>query len=358
MPPNTTGDNGPAADAQIDGPRAVAVDKSGDLYVYQQADEWKGISKVAVAIGAIRKIDGVTQRINTLMVGCDPRTPPSGRNACLGVVGQLQIAPSGELLFSEFWDRRLRAFDVASRRFSLIAGNGKPESTGDGGPATEAGVLPYTFAVDAGGDTFIGESSYRIRRVDAKTGVVSSVVGNGVHGFAGDGGPALQARIGLPTSLAVDQEGNLYIADDVSGRIRQVSSSTGLIQTIGGNGKASFDAAEGAPAKGASIGTVAALAIDPDGNVLFATGGRICRISRTSGILTTIAGTGGNGSSGDGGPATRALIEPSAFAVDSRGNVFIAEYENNRIRRVDAKTGVIATVGGNGLPHRAPAPVY
>jgi sugar lactone lactonase YvrE len=165
-----------------------------------------------------------------------------------------------------------------------------------------------------------------------------------------------------PVSVAVDHSDNLYIADDTSNRIRRVDGATGIIETIAGSGPpvtGSLVSAEyrgeGELATGSRFTSPHSLAFDQDGNLLFTTTGRVCRIDK-QGYLRTVAGVGKRGFSGDGGPATGARIGADAIALDERGNLFIAEYEDNRIRRVDAKTGFISTVGGNGLPHRPRQP--
>jgi sugar lactone lactonase YvrE len=158
----------------------------------------------------------------------------------------------------------------------------------------------------------------------------------------------------------VDRSDNIYIVDDTSNRIRRVEGVTGMIDSVAGIGPSTtghFSAVEfccdGALAAKARFTSPRSLAFDSDGNLLFVVSGRVCRIDKR-GYLKTIVGVGRDGFKGDGGLATRALIGPNAIAVDERGNLFIAEYLNNRIRRVDAKSGVITTVGGNGLPHRPP----
>jgi DNA-binding beta-propeller fold protein YncE len=142
-----------------------------------------------------------------------------------------------------------------------------------------------------------------------------------------------------------------------------VDANTGIIETYAGMGavlpaRVSRFSGEGGPAVAAGIPSPRSLVLDREGNLLFLTADRICRIDRLTGILSTVAGVGQDGYSGDGGPATAARIGPVDLAVDSEGNLFIAEFGNNRIRRIDAKTGIITTVAGNGLPHRPPAAIY
>jgi hypothetical protein len=353
--PSKTGDGGPAVNAEIDGPRSIAVDGLDNLYVYQASEEWKGMTQVIDVLGSIRRIDSSRHTISTIAEGCNPpvqERPPAG---CITPISQIRFLPTGKLILAEFTYNRVRGFDPVTRRFSLIAGNGSLAFDGDGGPAIQAGMIdPEGITVDHAGNIFIGSRGY-IRRVDAKTGIVSTLAGTGGLGSAGDRGPALAAQVGLPFHLAVDTSGNVYFANSRTYRIQKIDAGTGTIETIAGNDENKFSG-DGGPAKAASIGLVHDLAVDPLGNVLFAIFGRVCRIERNTGVMTTVAGSGENGFSGDGGVATQARTEPDAIAVDSEGNLFIAEYLNARIRRVDAKTGVITTFAGNGLPRRNPAP--
>jgi hypothetical protein len=349
-PSESRGDNGLAVEAEISGPRQIAVDEKGNLYVYQSAFEYKGIQRRAQR-GAIRKIDSATHKITTLAVGCEPRPQlPPVRGLCFGLVTHL-VASSSRLLLSDLDSDMLWSLELASRRLSAIAGNGGREPAGDGGLATQAGIFaPRGFAVDDSGNIFMCDPSRRsIRRVDAGTGTISTVAGNG--------GAAAGAQLITPMNVAIDRDRNLYVADAAAFRILRVDATTGIIETIAGSGQNGFRG-EGGPAKAASLDVVGDVASDSAGNVYFMTGWRICRIDRRTGILSTLAGTGEAGFSGDGGSATQARIGAYAFAMDGNGNLFTAEYEANRIRRVDAKTGIITTVGGNGFPQRAPTPVY
>lgn len=360
-PAESKGDNGLAIDAEINGPRQISVDEKGNIYIYQSARVYRGIQILRIERGAIRKIDSSTHKITTLAVGCEPRLhAPPLPGLCFGFLTHLS-ASSHRLLLSDLDFDKVWALDVGSLRLSLIAGNGDRglagdgESGGNGKSSVQTGIgAPMGLAVDDDGNVLVC-SSHRVRRVDAKTGIISTVAGTGRPGLAGDGGPAVKAELTSPTGVAVDRIGNLYIADAASFRIRRVNAATGIIETIAGDGQRGFKG-EGGLAKAASLNVVGDVALDSDGNVFFTTGWRICRVDRLTGVISTLAGTGEAGISGDGGLATLASIEPYAFAVDKDGNLFIAEYENNRIRRVDSKTGIITTVGGNGLPHRQPAP--
>jgi len=180
--PKGVGDGGPAIEAELNAPSSVVVDKDGNLYVYE-------------ALGrAIRRIDSATGKIDTVAAECyspGQKPPPTG---CFGPVSHLQIAPDGRLLLSEYTFNRLSAFDLRTQRFSVIAGNGSLRSDGDGGLATQAGVpVPHGFTIDSRGNIIICDSGQYIRRVDSKTGIISTVAGSGKRGFAGDRGQALAA---------------------------------------------------------------------------------------------------------------------------------------------------------------------
>jgi DNA-binding beta-propeller fold protein YncE len=346
------GDNGPAIKAQFNAPSRLALDARGNIYVYESL------------AGAIRRIDQSTHRITTVAEECNPPGQKPTPTGCFGPISGLQVMNSGDVLFSEFTFNRVSLYDPVGRRFTVIAGNGDLTSTGDGGQARDAGLtVPHCLTLSHSTDMFVCDSSHFIRRIDTKTGIISRVAGSGKRGFAGDGGPALNAQFVTPLSVAVDRQGNVFIADDTSNRIRRVGGNTGIIETYAGIGavppaRVPRFSGEGGPAVAAGIPAPRSLILDREENLFFLTTDRICRIDRLTGILSTVAGMGQDGYSGDGGPATAARIGPVDLALDSEGNLFIAEFENNRIRRIDAKTGIITTVAGNGLPHRPPAATY
>jgi hypothetical protein len=219
---------------------------------------------------------------------------------------------------------------------------------GDGGPAAKALLnLPTSVAIGPAGDLYFCDWNARIRKVDARTGLVTTIAGIGIRGFAGDGGPAASALLGGPGSIAVDAGGNVYFADAYNHRVRQVSAATGIIATVAGNGS-ELDRNESGLAISVGIGIPSGITADAAGNLYITNGAdRVRKIEAGSGNIITVAGAGGSRHSGDGGPAVLAqLHQPSAVAVDAEGNLYIAARGEHRIRKVDAATGIITTIAG------------
>jgi trimeric autotransporter adhesin len=241
---------------------------------------------------------------------------------------------------------------AASGTITTVAGTGAKGSSGDGGPAVNAQLAsPGAIAVDGVGNLFIADGN-SIRKV-SPGGIISTVAGNGTAGFSGDGGPAITAQLDAPSGLAVDATGNLYIADYENSRVRKVSTN-GIISTVAGNGQWGTSG-DGGPAIDAQLLDPVALALDSVGDLYItdcdcdedASGGaRIRKVSVGSGTITTVAGTGLAGFTGDGGQATSALLNhPTAIAVDGAGDLFVADSFNYRIRKVSSG-GIITTVAG------------
>src|SRR5439155_445403 len=240
-----------------------------------------------------------------------------------------------------------------SGQLTTVAGNGTEGFSGDGGPATNAALSgPQGVYIDSAGNIFIADSlNDRIREVDAATGIIHTVAGNGNFGFSGDGGPATSAELHSPSGVFGDSAGNIFIADSGNERIREVVAATGIIHTVAGNGNFGFSG-DGGPAPDAELVTPSGVFVDISGNIFIADrdNNRIRKVVAATGNIQTVAGNGTFGYSGDGGPATSATINvPSDVYADSAGNLFVADSFNNRIRKVVAATGDIQTVAGNGI---------
>jgi sugar lactone lactonase YvrE len=207
-------------------------------------------------------------------------------------------------------------------------------------------------ALDARGNVYIADTyNYRVRKVNAR-GKITTVAGNGAYGYSGDGGPATRAKLQFVVGVALDQKGNLYIADPAdegaNTRIRRVAPD-GTITTFAGTASRGF-AGDGGPATKAQLSSPSGVAVDGRGDVYIADGGNFrVREVTPNGTISTVAGNGKSGFSGDGGRATAAGVNPIAVAVDANGNLYISDYANNRVRKVDT-AGIIATVAGNGRP--------
>jgi sugar lactone lactonase YvrE len=186
-----------------------------------------------------------------------------------------------------------------------------------------------------------------VRKVAAATGIITTIAGTGVAGFSGDGGPASSAELFYPTGVAVDGFGNLYIADGFNNRVRKVAAATGIIATVAGNGNSGNNSGDGGPATSAVVVPLR-VAVDGSGNLYIISGNAIRKVTAATGIIATVAGNGGSGYSGDGGPATNAQFEAVNLAVDGSGDIYIADYYHDVIRKVTAATGIIATVAGGG----------
>ena len=273
-------------------------------------------------------------------------TQPANQTAPPGTNVTFSVAVAGTGPFTYQW--QFNGANIPNNIITTVAGNGTYGFTGGGGAATSAELSsPNGVALDAAGNVFIADTyNQRIRKVDSR-GIITTVAGNGALGYSGDGGAATNARLCAPTGASLDASGNLYIADAGNGRIRKVSAG-GTITTVAGGGTASRLGDGGAATK-ASLNMPAGVALDATGNMYIVDedNNRMRKVD-TNGIITTVAGNGTAGFSGDGGAATNAsLIYPGGVAVDAAGNLYIADSGNNRIRKVDTN-GMITTVAGNG----------
>jgi DNA-binding beta-propeller fold protein YncE len=268
----------------------------------------------------------------------------------------LAFLPDGSLIFSDTFNHCLRRIDAATGVVSTICGTGEKGFAGDGGSATRAQLNePYGIVLDRTGRVFFADRlNRRIRVVDA-TGIIRTLAGDGSGTYSGDGGPAAEAGLVEPNGLALSpDQSRLFIADVAGHRVRVVDLAAGTIATFAGTGEARHDGDFG-PAAAASVFGARAVAFAPDGSlyVMERQGSCIRRIR--DGVIETVAGTGARGYAGDGGDARQAVFNaPKEMAVDPQGNVIVVDTENHAIRRIDATTWIVTTIAsGLARPHGA-----
>lgn len=327
---------------------------------------------------------------------------------------QIVFDPKDNLYVAEHYGRRILKIDLSKSSVVVVAGNGKKCCFREGASARSVSVYDVeSMAVDREGDIYLGGINAKdgafIREVDGATGTVRTIAGGpsartqisvqgvppleadlrdpkgmvyansrglvfsvdesnliaeltngnvvrlagrGAKGFSGDGGPAINGEFDLPGFLASDRDGNIFVADYFNHRIRRIDRS-GIVVTVAGNG-AAHSSGDGGPAIDAGIDPFG-IAIDSQETLYlidYGAGATIRRVDRRTGLITTVAGTGHPGFSGDGGQATNAEIDPAAIACDSLGNLYFSDIDNNRIRKIDMQTRIISTVVGNGRPKR------
>ncbi len=272
----------------------------------------------------------------------------------------LAFGPDGALYFCDLDNQRIRRLDLKTHRTSTLAGNGQRGYAGDDGAATAAALnMPHEIQFDAAGHLYIAErDNHTVRRVDAKTGAISSFAGTGTAGFSGDGGPATAAQFRQPHSIALDPGGrSLLICDTGNHRLRRVDFGTGIIDTVGGTGDRG-PTPDGAPLKGTPLNGPRTMAIDSGGDIYLALreGNAIYRVDGRSLTLHHVAGTGEQGYSGDGGPARLARLGGPKGLAWSRGLLYVADTENHVIREIALKAGSIRTVLGTGQRGDGPEP--
>ena len=391
----TCGDGGPASAAGLYTIRGLAIDSSDNLYI-SDGNNCR-IRKIDHSSGIINTVAGAQGGISACIEGTGDGTPAVG--AQLFFPMGIALDSSGNLFIADEFHNSIRRVDAVTGIISTVAGNGTSGFSGDGGPATAAQLQqPCAVVVDGFGNLYIGDNqNNRIRKV-TPGGTILTVMGNGTPFHVGEGGPATQAQLNSPAGVATDTAGNLYIADQNHNMVRKVSPS-GVITTLAGIGQsAGADTGNGGPATAAEISFPISIAADPFGNVYFGEsegvtgsgdcirkvtpagiistlplqvygggvlttdsagnlytadwmGQRVYETLASNGLTSSIVGTGSPGYSGDGnGAAVAQLNSPGGVAVDSKGNLYIADTNNNVIRRVDAVTRIITTIAGNGQP--------
>jgi sugar lactone lactonase YvrE len=258
---------------------------------------------------------------------------------------------AGNLYFSDTFNHRIRRVDAATGIITTVAGNGEAGFSGDGGPAVAAALNePYGVVVDRAGNVYTADRlNRRVRRIDAASGIITTLAGTGEAAYSGDGGPAAQAGLAEPNGLAFDPgETRLFIADVADHRVRVVDLASGIIDTFAGIGMAEHGG-DGAPAREARIFGARAVKVAPDGTVyiLERQGSSLRAVDPATGLIQTIAGTTGRGYSGDGGPAVAAVFDaPKEMALDRDGGLLIVDTENHAIRLIERAGGTVTTVAG------------
>ena len=302
----------------------------------------------------IRRVDLTTGVITTIAGGGTgdlgdggPATDATFSSHPMRVTGDR----TGNLFVADAHHARIRRIDTAANTITTVAGCGVEGYSGDGGPAVHARIAsPHGTALDREGNIYIADlKNDRIRKVDASTGIITTVAGTGEHGYFGDGGPATEAMLASPIAVFATADGDLYIADHRNSRIRKVDAATGTITTVAGTGEQGFHG-DGGPATHAAISLPRDVALDTDGSLYIADGAnnRIRKID-PDGTITTVVGTGRADYSGDGGPAHKAnLSMPYSIALDRDGNLYVVDTGNRRVRKINESTGIITTVAGNG----------
>ena len=327
-----SGDGGPASGAQVSYPYGLTADAAGNVYISDGSNRVRKVSTKGI----------ITTFAGNGTAGFAGDGGPA-IDAELNTPAGLRVDAAGNLYIADFWNNRIRRVSPAGV-ITTVAGNGSQAYSGDGGLATAASLnQPGGLDLDSSGNLYIADSFNSRIRVVSTAGIIDTVTGNGTAGFSGDGGAASSAEINYPEGVAVDPSGNVYISDSGNDRVRKITAA-GIIGTAAGDGYTySID---GGPASSALLYQPTGLALDAAGNVYIADANfhRIWKVS-TAGIITTAAGTGFVGYSGDGGPAASAQLNtPTGVALDAAGNMYIADTGNGRIRKVSAADGTIATI--------------
>jgi sugar lactone lactonase YvrE len=329
----------------INGPSALALDHDGHLFVIEELEN--RVRRVDLLKGSIKTVAGNGKE-------CCYSNGVLATDVGLPYLIALAVNSQGDLLIAEWW--QVLRVDARTGLISTVAGTGKSGDTAEGSSALSASFGQISgLAIDSKGSLFISDvGQHKIFKVSSASGIVSRVAGNGKAGFSGDEGSAVDASFLFPASIALDPTGNIFVADSENCRIRRIDHKTGIVDTIAQTGGPE----QNCPPQPGYIPRQPSPSdpvVDSQGNVYFVQGSEdvVARVGPDPEKQSIVAGNGERGFSGDGGPAKAAkLANPAGLVVDSEGNLFISEFANNRIRRVDSKTRIITTVAGNGLPHR------
>ena len=335
-----SGDGGPATSAEIETGPGIAVDLNGNVYFPEDVAGHEDAIREVTNDGIIHRVAG----IGDLGFSGDGGPATSART---NGAAWITLDGLGGFYFADQNNQRIRRVDP-NGTITTVTGDGICGHNGDGSAATHTALRnPTGTAFDSAGNTYIVDSGHDTIRKISTSGVTSTVAGNGTPGFSGDGGGATSAQLSRPTGIAIDGAGDIYIDDFGNNRIRKVYPN-GTIQTVAGNGSYGYNG-DGEPATQAELDDPQGIALDASGDLYIAEwyGQRVRKVD-TDGAISTVAGTGTLGYNGDNQAATAAqLATPAAVTVDGAGNLYIADLNNNRVRKV-ATNGIITTVAGNG----------
>lgn len=335
-----SGNNGPAINALFASPLGIAADKNGNLYV----GDWFNWN--------IRKINsnGIVSVFAGNGMGGFSGDGGHALNAQFNVVYDIDVDKLGNVYLLDYGNARVRKINTGGI-IVTVAGNGLPgdplvNGVGDGGPATLAPLYsPVAMAMDENGNIYVVESSKNMIRKINNAGIISTIAGQGFlyAGYSGDGGPALNAKLHLPVDIAVDKNGNLYIAELGNHIIRKIDVN-GIISTFAGTGVAGYSG-DGGPATAAQLFRPFGVTVDTAGNLYIAEdSNHVIRKVDPGGIITTIAGTGVKGYSGDGGPARQAMLTiPQRLAVDDSGHIYVTDWVNHTVRKISSCVNGVAS---------------
>ncbi len=330
--PGFSGDGGQATNAKLYAPESLCLDKSDNILIADAANN--RIRKINSATGIITTIAGNSPPLGVGSYGGDngPAT-----NASLWAPCSVSIDTAGNVYIADALNNRIRKITTATGIITTIAGNGAMGGGGDGSVATNAALNePVGLCLDKAGNIYIADYNNNVvRKVAAATGVITTFAGNGSVGYTGDHGPATNATFQGPIQVYANNAGDIFICDQYNNAVRKVAASTGIITTIAGNGMAG-NTGDGSVATDAELNQPAGVYVDNDENIYIADfgNGTIRRIDGTTNIITTVAGDGTWGYSGNGGPATGAQMMPDNMVFDNAGSMIVADYGTNTIRKV------------------------
>jgi outer membrane protein assembly factor BamB len=330
---------GPATSQAINDPRGLLYSGNNVVYLAERGNN------------AVVTIDLATESMSIVAGNGQNGFSGDGGLATAAELSQpSDIAVADNTLYiADGGSFHVRAVDLSTHVITTIAGNGTASWSGDGGPANDAQLaFPYGVAVDQFGNAYVPDNLNEVIRKVDRGGAISTYAGNGAAGFY-DNTNGASASFNDPRGIAVDNSGNVYVADTGNNRIRIIYHANDLVTTVAGNGTRGFSG-DGGPATSAMLNAPRAVVVDPGGNIFIAdTGNNRVREVTPAGTITTVAGTGSAGYSGDGALATSAMLNaPRGLALDALGDLYVSDTGNNRVRRVDHATKVITTVAGNG----------